>query len=474
MFRAMAVAMLLLTIAACGDRAPTSADLVITHATVIDVSDGTLAADQTIFVEANRIVAILPSRDASVPAGATIVDATDRYVIPGLWDAHVHSAASTDWHFPLLVAHGVTAVRNMHSTVDTALALTNALKRTLAGGELLGPRLLANGPLIDGDPPAWPGALVATTPEEGRAAVDSLASSGADFIKVYDALSPEVFLAIASQARARGIPMDGHMPMLVPPTEGAAAGMRTVEHLGGIAMGCSAKADSLRTAYTALRTQAPTMPFPDGMLATFALGRRASDTRDSAACQETVNAYRQAAVAVTPTLTMFTSGDHPEIVLGDSAHMRLVPSAVAAEWSGMAGSSLTSTIAELMAPVAKTSLDNLRMLHNGGVVILAGTDLGNPFLVPGASLHDELALLVAAGLSPLEALQTATHNPARVFGLADSLGSLGPGMIADLVLLTANPLDDIGNVRLVAGVVLNGRYLDRTTLDQIVSDAVGR
>lgn len=475
MLRTAAVALLavlVVLIGACREQAPESADLAITHATIVNVTDGTVQTERTIFVQGNRILAILASDGVSIPDGATVVDATGQYVIPGLWDAHVHSATSSAWHFPLLVAHGVTGIRNMHSTVDTALALTNALKTQLASGQLLGPRMLANGPIIDGSPPAWPGSVVATTPDEGRAAVDSLVDAGADFIKVYDALALETFLAIADQARTRGIPLDGHMPMLVPPIDGAAAGMRTVEHLGGIAMGCSAKADSLRLAYTSLREQAPTMPFPDNMLAFFALGRRASDTRDPAACAETVDAYRAAGVAVTPTFTMFTSGDQSQLVLGDSARMQLVPAAVAAEWEDMASSSLTDFIATLMAPVAKTSVENLRLLHDAGVVILAGTDLGNPFLVPGASLHDELTLLVEAGLSPLEALQTATRNPARVFGTADSLGRVDVDMIADLVILRANPLDDIRNIRSVEGVVLNGVPLDRARLTRLVDSAL--
>jgi len=469
MYRSFVAAFVLCSALACTDRGPATADLAITHATIIDVGDGTLEPDQTVFVKGNRITAIRPSARATVPQGATIVDATGRYLIPGLWDAHVHSAGSVAWHFPLLVAYGVTGVRNMHSTADTALALTNAIKRRLAARELLGPRFLANGPIIDGYPPTWPGTVVAQTPGEGRAAVDSLAAGGADFIKVYDALTRETFLAIADEAHRRGIPVDGHMPMLVPPEDGAAAGMRTVEHLTGITAGCSAKADSLREEYTAFLRQMPELPFPQSMIGFFRLVRAWSDTRDPARCAATVEAYQAAGVTVVPTFIAFTVD--PQTVLGDSAALRALPPAVRGEWTGMAASGLDAIMSSIMDPVIEHARENARLLHAGGVTILAGTDLGNPYLVPGASLHDELAELVDVGLSPLEALRSATLNPAIVFGLADSLGAVAEGMVADLVLLDANPLDDIHNTRSIEAVMLNGRYLDRSALDSLIATA---
>jgi len=140
-------------------------------------------------------------------------------------------------------------------------------------------------------------------------------------------------------------------------------------------------------------------------------------------------------------------------------------------WRGMAASELTRTMPDLMGPVVDNAFKNLRMLHDAGVPVLAGTDLGNPFLVPGASLHDELELLVRAGLSNLEALQAATIAPARTFGLADSLGVVATGMLADLVLLDRNPLDDIANTRTVRSVVLRGRLLDRVELDRLIDRA---
>ena len=464
------VAVLVVSFAACGaDESPDAADLVISNATVVDVESGDLVPGRTVFVEGGRIVGIVAAARASVPEGAREVDATGRYLIPGLWDAHVHSAAGTSWHFPLLVAHGVTSVRNLHTTVDTALDLTNAVRRRVASGELLGPRFLANGPIIDGYPASWPGSIEARTPAEGRAAVDSLAEGGADFIKVYDNLTPEVYDAIMAAAGERGIPVDGHVPFLVTAEHAAASGQRTVEHMTGMNLACSTRADSLRDEYRGLRERLPSMSFPDNAVAFFTLVRAASDNRDVALCAGTVQAYLDARVTVVPTLVI-GNVDAEELV-ADSARMRLLPADVRGAWTGMAAGG-PGPIDAVFLGGEWTAAHDTRMVHEAGVPILAGTDIGNPFLIPGLSLHEELGLLVTeGGLSPLEALRAATINPAGTFGLADSLGKVAEGRIADLVLLGANPLEDIGNVSAIDAVVLNGRYLDRAALDGLLAEA---
>lgn len=458
-------------VAACGGEASPDADLAFTHATVVDVETGDLRSDRTVFLAGNRIVRIVPTA-ALEPADSTrVVDATGRYLIPGLWDAHVHSAASTGWHFPLFVAHGVTSVRNLHTTVDTALELTNRIRDEVASGALIGPRFLANGPIIDGYPASWPGAVVARTPEEGRALVDSLAAGGADFIKVYDNLTPDVYDAIMDEAGKIGIPVDGHMPFLVPPAAGAAAGQRTVEHTSGIHLGCSSAADSLRAEFRGLLERLPTMEYPEPMIAFFTLVRAAGDTRDSELCARVVEAYAEAGTAVVPTLVVGVSDREAGRLVADSARMALVPPGVREWWAGAAAEG-PGPIGEVMEGAAWLAPKNVALLHGAGVPILAGTDVGNPFLVPGSSLHDELRLLVdEAGLTPLDALRAATVVPARTFGLADSLGTVAEGRLADLVLLRANPLEDVGAVNSIDGVVLNGRYFDRSALDDLLTEA---
>jgi uncharacterized protein len=452
-----------------GPPTPTSARdvaanvLAITRANVVDVASGSILANRTILIRDGRIDDVGASDSVAVPVDAMRVDADGQYLMPGLWDAHVHSATSAEWHFPLFIAHGITSVRNMHTSVDTGLALTNALKRRIASGELAGPRFLANGGVVDGRAAIWPGSVTVENAEAARAAVDSLVDGGADFIKVYDRLSAPAFAGIMAAARTRGIAVDGHAPMAVDPVHAASAGMRTVEHGTGIVMGCSSRADSLRIAHEEHRRTAGA----DGGAAFFRLMQTARDTRDPAACERTVQAFVQHGVAVTPTLVDLIGAR----VLADTEDMRHMPAAVTARWTAMAQSG-PDAFTEFLEAGRDMRIGNVRMMHEAGVTILAGTDVGNPFIVPGASLHRELEILVRdVGMSPLEALRSGTLNPARVFDLADSLGIVAPGMRADLVLLRANPLDDIRNTRMISGVVLRGRFLDRRDLDALLEAA---
>lgn len=456
-----------LVLGACA--APRPATLAIRDVTVVDVVDGTLAPGRTVLVDGDRIVEIGASGEVAIAKRAEVVEGAGGFLVPGLWDAHVHSAASLDWHFPLFLAHGVTSVRNMHSTVDDALALVREIQSRLEAGTLAGPRFLANGAIVDGDPPSWPGSVVVRDAEEARAAVDRLADGGADFVKVYDRLTPEAYAAILERARERGIPVDGHVPASVRPRDAAAAGQRTIEHGIGMTLGCSSAADSLRAEYRGFLERLPQMPpYPDAVAGHFQWVRRAIDTRDAERCRETARTLRAHSVVSVPTLVI-TAASGPEALLADEAWTSLLPASVREGWRAM--SAQTDPIAEALGSTAEPALDNVRLLHEAGVPILAGTDVGNPFLVPGRSLHRELARLTEAGLSPLDALRAATLSPARTFGLEDELGTVEAGKLADLVLLEANPLERIENAGRIAAVVRNGRLLRRADLDALLARA---
>lgn len=443
--------------------------LALTHVTIVDVRDGALRRGQTVVIRGERIAAVGPSGQTAVPDAARVVDSRGRYLTPGLWDMHVHSAASIDWHFPLLVAHGVTGVRNLHATVKAPLELTQSIKARLASGELVGPRFLANGPMVDGEPPAWPGAVVVRRPADGRAAVDRLADAGADFIKVYDNLPREAYFAAADQARRRGLPLLGHIPFAVRPEEAAEAGHHSDEHMQGLESGCSSRAGWVRDERRrVVDRRASTSPI-DTVVALFRLERALYDSRELPRCTSTLQAYVRHGTMVVPTLVIHHNNQWPDRVLADSTSMRLVPAGARREWEQRARPGPGDEIPSLMRPTWPQRLENVRLLRDAGVPILAGTDLGNALLVPGVSLHQELALLVEAGLTPLEALQAATLSPARSLDRTDSLGSIEPGKLADLILLDGNPLEDIGNTRHIAAVLLNGRYLDRQALDDLLA-----
>ena len=452
--------------AACTSSTTISADLAISSVTIVDVETGELRADQTVLISGDRIVMVVPTALAAPPAGAQLVDGEGRYLIPGLWDAHVHAARNLAWHLPMFLAHGVTAIRNMNPGTDDAIPLTQSIRRRLASGDLLGPRMIAGGPTVDGDPPAATSPMVARDAAAARAAVDALADAEMDFVKVYENLSRDAYFALMARAEELGAPVDGHIPFRVLPEEAAAAGQRTIEHLRGMEWGCASNANVHRVELERLVDSLAAMTPDEQVLAVTRHQRALFDARDEALCQATAEAYRRNGVAVVPTMIVYPRIARPEAVLA-GPDAQLVPAPLVARWRAMTSSRLWSVVQSEVAPIPDLQLANVRLLHEVGVVILAGTDVGGggpEMLIPGLSLHEELELLIDAGLSPIEALRAATIDPARVFGLDGELGRIAEGTYADLVLLDANPLEDITNTRRIEAVVVNGRYLDRSAL----------
>jgi imidazolonepropionase-like amidohydrolase len=471
------VGILCLLVPACAP--PQSRIVAIRGVTVIDVSSGSLHAEHTVVVSGDRIAAVGPAQTIAVPEAAEIVEGTGGYLIPGLWDMHVHSVGSVDsaagfgapqeWHFPLFLAHGVTGVRNMNDgTGDLTLKLTQSVRRRLASGELRGPpRLLSAGPALDGDPPLASRKVVVRTAAEARAAVEQLATNGADLVKVYENLSREAYFAIMDEARRRRIPVDGHIPFRITPEEAADAGQRTAEHPEALAAGCSTAAEAERTRFASVLANYNTLPENEKFLAMFRHTRALYDTRDPAACASAVEAFRRHGVAVTIDLVAYHHIVHAEEILAN-ARMRLVPSNIRRNWETSLDADVMREFQSILRPIVPLELENARFLNERGVVLLAGTDVGVPLQVPGMSLHVELERLVEAGLTPLAALQTATLNPARVLKTVDSLGTVDTGKLADLVLLDANPLDDIRNTQKIRAVVANGHLYRRSDLDQLL------
>jgi imidazolonepropionase-like amidohydrolase len=451
--------------------------------TVVDVKDGSLHPGQTVLVAGNRIGAVGSVRQVAVPDHAMVVEAAGRYLIPGLWDMHVHSVANVavdrslrsvaaqDWHFPLFLAHGVTGVRNMNDgTGDVTLTLTKTVRRQLAEGVLRGPpRFLTSGPSLDGDPPLGSNPVVVRTAAEARAAVEQLVSNGADLVKVYENLSREAYFAIMDEARRRRIPVDGHVPFRITPEEAADAGQRTVEHPEALAAGCSTAAEAQRKRFATVLACYDSLPDDEKFLAMFRHVRALYDSRDPAACASAIEAYRRNEVAVTADLVAYHHVVYAEQVLSDPARMRLVPQEIRRNWESRFRSETIREFQSILRPIVPLELENVRLLNEAGVLLLAATDVGVPLQVPGISLHVELERLVEAGLTPLEALQTATLNPARVLGMAHSLGTIEPGKLADLVLLDANPLEDIRNTQKIRAVVADGRLYRRADLDQLLA-----
>jgi amidohydrolase family protein len=459
-----------------------SVTVAIRGVTVVDVTDGSLDPERTVLVAGSRIAAVGAAREIAVPDNAEIVEGVGGYLIPGLWDMHVHSVsnvaldrannavAAQDWHFPLFLAHGVTGVRNMNDgTADLELKLTRSVKRRLAEGELRGPpRFLSAGPSLDGDPPLGSNPVVVRTAAEARAAVDQLASNGADLVKVYENLSREAYFAIMDEARRRKIPVDGHVPFRVTPEEVAEAGQRTVEHPDALAAACSRDAETERRRFARVLDDYENLPESEKFLAMFRHTRALYDSGDPGACGSAFGAFRRNGVAVTVDLVAYHHVVNAEQVLGDTARMQLVPEEIRRNWKERFSSEAIREFQSILRPIVPLELENVRLLNETGVLLLAATDVGVPLQVPGISLHVELERLVEAGLTPLAALQSATLNPARVLELANTLGTVEPGKLADLVLLDANPLEDIRNTRRIRAVIADGRLYRRAELDGLL------
>lgn len=431
--------------------------LTLTHVNVIDVATGRIQPDRTVVIAGARIVRVGPSGRAGSPRNGPVVDATGQYLIPGLWDMHTHvffdgtASAGADLILPLLLASGVTGIRDMGSELEAILQARTAV----AAHQLLGPRMVVCGPMLDGPKSPYKAALPIASAEDGRKAVDQLKARGVDFIKVQSLVPREAYFAIAAEAKAVGLPMAGHVPDAVRAAEAVAAGQGSFEHLIGVFEASSRAED----AYVAGGEKSP-----GRLLATYDPAREAAFIRQLAAHPR---------VWQCPTLLwergqwLVDSIDwHRDPDLGYAGR-----SWVAQRWP-KAERGISQTLdtepRAVRARFVTHELDLVRRLHAAGVGFLAGTDApAGVDLLPGPSLHLELQRFVAAGFTPLQALQTATLNPARFFGRPQDFGSIRAGRVADLVLLSANPLADIANTRRIVAVIADGRYLSRPALDEL-------
>jgi hypothetical protein len=437
----------------------------IAHVTVIDTETGKETRDQTVVVSGDRISDIRDSKSAKPPANAKVVEGRGKFLIPGLWDMHVHAvfAERLDSMLPMFVANGVLGIRDMGTSMP--LADINRLRQQTANGSRLGPRIVAAGPILDGRPkPFRPNFLAITTPEEGRETVRQLKSGGADLIKVYSWLSRDSFLAIAEEAKKQNIPFSGHVPFSVSALEASDAG-QTMEHLYGVVLSCSAREDELRSEMLKsgvnlsgserIRLEMDeAVASYDGLKAAKVFAHLAKNRTWQVPTLDVVVPYAYSFDARVTT----------------DPRLKYIPPSVQQRWTEEAKSS-TDGVANAKTFEQRSQI--VGAMHRAGVPLLAGTDAAwyQPYTYAGFSLHDELKLLVRAGLTPLEALQTATINPALYFGLQKDLGTIAKGKLADMVLLEANPLSDIGNTQKIDTVVVHGRLLDRKDLDSLLASA---
>ena len=442
--------------------------LAIEHVNVVDVRAGRVLNDQTVVVERGRITVVAPAGSAKVPGGATIVDGRQKYLIPGLWDMHVHAAwPGLDQMFaPLFVANGVTGVREMYG-MPFVIA---SWKQKYQAGEPW-PRMIGAGHILDGPKPVWPGSMVAATADEAKQAVDTLHAAGADFIKVYTKLPREAYFGAIDEAKRVGIYCAGHVPDAVSVSEASDHGQRSIEHLTGVALECSKEADVLR----AERTAAAADSMANLLKIYLRQSERVIATQDPARAADLFARLARNHTWQVPTLTVLRSmASINDSVFTADPRVQYMPEEIVEGWDWKHDFRFrmrTPEDWENGKKLFKLNVETVGAMYRAGVPIMAGTDMLNPYTFPGFSLHDEMVNLTDAGLSPLDALRAATLNPAIFMNATDSLGTVEKGKRADLVLLDANPLDDIHNTQHVNAVVLNGRYYSRAALDKLVDEA---
>jgi imidazolonepropionase-like amidohydrolase len=415
-----------------------SRSLAITHVSVIDATGSAPKRDQTVIVTGDRIVATDASNRVRVPIGAELLDGTGKFVIPGLWDMHVHLGAYEDGRKTLLrlLASGITGVRDMASPLDDILRL----RQDAEAGTILSPRIVAAGPILQGPLPFRVPPLVRIVTEgDAKQTVDELRTRGVDFIKVGDTLTRDAYFAIAQESRRLGVPFVGHLTPHVTAFEAARAGQRSLEHFGSagfrnVLVACSSEEADLdaylRNALEVTRTGGES---PDAKVYRADFTRRLVDSYDARKAATLFALFVKNGTWQVPTFVALRD-------VWTSAKSKLTPEEVAA------GDRVSQKTVEMFAE-----------MRGAGVKVLAGSDLTIRNGVP--SLHEELVALVSVGMTSMAALQSATKNPAEFLGRNREEGTIGIGKKANLTVLDANPLEDIANTRRVAAVVLAGKLL---------------
>ncbi len=450
------IAIALLTATACGRTPAGLAPIAITHVSVIDVASGATRPDNTVIVSGNRIAFVGPAASARIPSGARVIDGRGKFLIPGLWDMQVHGFVYlfSDFAGPLMIANGVTGARDMGYYLDTTIRW----RSSIAAGHEVGPRLIV-GARVDG--PVSRARFVAhlATSEDGVRAVDTLArkkdgSTRANFISTYSLIPRPAYFGIATESKRLGVPFTGYAPYSVSLVEASDAGQRSIEHEDDLMRACSSRDSALRAALGDTTSLSPQTQ----LVQLRGQSRAIRATYDAPKCRTVIATLARNHTWLTPTLIAYQPFAHAF----DSASTRpelakYVPGIVQAGWVRRAAGLAP---ADSMVMRGYFSFERTRDLNDAGVKLLAGTDMPQAFVYPGFSLHDELALLVRAGLTPLEALRTATYNPAEYLAALDSLGTVSEGKVADLVLLDADPLADIRNTRRISAVIANGRLFD--------------
>jgi imidazolonepropionase-like amidohydrolase len=444
--------------------------LVITNASIVDLANSAIIRNQLIAIEGNTIKAVDNTKMAAKYKADRYIDAHGKYVMPGLWDMHIHlrgGAATIQANknfLPLFLAYGITTVRECGGDMTPSVM---EWKKETAAGTLPGPRIFTSGPKLDGPKPTWAGSIEVETPAQISKALDSLQKIKVDFVKIYESkISRDAYLEAVSQAHARGLKTTGHMPYTVEMKEAVDRGMNGSEHLYYVFKGCSSKEDSI----TAVIREREHTAHPIGLFGALP-GLLA--TYDEAKAAQFFKYLAQKNFTITPTL--FVSKTLAEIKETDHTKDSLlayIDPKIQDTYRGRVASAKrasdesTAFTKKYEAKVASM----VPQMYDAGINIIAGSDCGasNSYVYPGKSLHEEIKLLFESGLTSTQALTTATINGPKFFGLSKFYGSLQPGKCSDLIILDGDPIKKIDAIDHIITVVANGKVYTKSDLNNLL------
>ena len=437
---------------------------VLTHVNVIDATGSPVQSDMSVVIKGNRILALEKTSKIEIPKNAVKINASGKYLIPGLWDMHVHvfnnisKTPPDEADFSLYIANGVTGIREMWTQIDEMSQVDLWRKQFYKQPGTI-PRIGAVGTMVDGSPPDWPNSETAKTEAEARLIVKRIKAAGIDFVKVYNRLSKEVYFAIADEANKQHIPFAGHVPHHNILKEVADAGQLSIEHLTGSRIifdeDCSTfVAETKKELPDAIKAGSPVVPIME----------QAQELCDEKKALDLFQYLAERHVWECPTTVLYQRFAIDSAKLFGDYRLKYISLPERLVWKKQTG----ERIKDVSSKILDRALKQIALMKKAGIQFLAGTDVDNDYLYPGFSLHDELALFVDAGFTPMEALQTATINPARFLGTTDSLGTIEKGKIADMVLLNSNPLTDIHYTQMIEAVFVNGKYLSKKILQTML------
>lgn len=452
---------------------------IIQNITTIDAENG-LNENQTVVIKEGRVVEVGSSNELSVSAeNNEIIDGSGKYLIPGLWDAHVHFSYIEELApsmFDLFLAYGITSVRDTGGRIE----FVKQWKDRAVADPTMAPRVMIAGPLLDGEPNVYDGSSPGRPPlsvglatvEDVTEEVNMLDSIGVDLLKAYEMLTPEQFREVMRVANEKGLKVTGHVPLSMNAVSASNAGLNSMEHMRNLEVSMASNWEELQEQRLQLLEEG--QDDPGGILRSrihSAMRETAIQNYDEARANEVLQVLAENETWQIPTLALNTRSVEKFYTDPNwQETFTLLPDSIEQEWFTSAEESAQSEVSEFGVEYSNWLFNMVGKINEAGITIMAGTDTPIGLLTPGRSLHHELKVMVDAGLTPMEALQSATLNPARYFEMEGELGSIDEGKWADLLILNANPLDDIQNTLEINTVIKQGEVYDREALDGILED----